>query len=113
MDQHEIVPLAFELLVLETCLGDISALCTQLSKELESSANAALDALTRAVRTSLLQSLSGATAWCRVYHTAHPDGPALLSCLPPLHTFTITPATSAGHNTSLQHTVQQIIGFAR
>lgn len=43
------VPLPFELQVLETCMGDICALATQLSKELEGFANPALDALTHGV----------------------------------------------------------------
>ena len=48
--RHEVAPLPFELRVLETCIGDICHLCTQLTKELEGFANPALDDLTRAVR---------------------------------------------------------------
>ena len=42
-------PLPFELRVMETCLGDICQIVAQLSKELESFANPALEALTKGV----------------------------------------------------------------
>ncbi|KAK9813533.1 hypothetical protein WJX73_005543 [Symbiochloris irregularis] len=53
--RHEVAPLPFELQVLETCIGDVCKHCDKLSKELESYANPALDALTRSVTTKVLE----------------------------------------------------------
>lgn len=51
--------LPFELQVLETAIGDVCALCSQLVKELEANSHPALDALTKHVKSA---SLVGASA---------------------------------------------------
>ena len=49
--RHEAAALPFELQVLETAIGDVCALCSQLVKELEANSIPALDALTKHVRS--------------------------------------------------------------
>ncbi|KAK9811417.1 hypothetical protein WJX72_003689 [[Myrmecia] bisecta] len=52
---HVVPPLPFELLVLEVALGDVCALASQLTKELEAVAHPALDELTKHVNTPNLE----------------------------------------------------------
>ncbi|KAK9820945.1 hypothetical protein WJX81_001015 [Elliptochloris bilobata] len=53
--RHEVMPLPFELQMLEVALGAVCALCSQLVKELEAVAHPALDALTKHVTTGNLE----------------------------------------------------------